>query len=205
MQIIFQDSAAALNPRMTAEEIVSELLVISRLYDDRRALKDRVTELLTMVGLDGLYRTKCPPELSGGQRQRVAIARSIALNPQVIVADEPVASLDVSIQAQIMTLFQHLQKQHKFAFLFIAHDLSMVRFLCDRVGVMHAGRFVEVAPTDDLFDAPRHPYTRALLSATPVPDPMMERHKKVVPFSSGHSEEKAEMREISPRHFVLDF
>jgi peptide/nickel transport system ATP-binding protein len=205
MQIIFQDSAAALNPRMTAEEIVSEPLVISRIYDDKRALKDRVTELLTMVGLDGLYHTKCPPELSGGQRQRVAIARSIALNPQVIVADEPVASLDVSIQAQIMTLFQHLQKRHKFAFLFIAHDLSMVRFLCDRVGVMYAGRFVEMAPTDDLFDTPRHPYTRALLSATPVPDPRTERHKKVVTFSSGHSEEKAEMREISPRHFVLDF
>jgi peptide/nickel transport system ATP-binding protein len=182
MQIIFQDSAAALNPRMTVEEIVSEPLVIARRYAKqayaKQALKDRVLELLTMVGLDRLHRTKYPAELSGGQRQRVAIARSIALEPDVIVADEPVASLDVSIQAQIVTLFQHLQKEHKFAFLFIAHDLSLVHFLCDRVGVMHAGRLVEVAPTDALFGAPQHPYTRALLSATPVPDPRTERRKK---------------------------
>ncbi|MDR1376547.1 MAG: ABC transporter ATP-binding protein [Synergistaceae bacterium] len=180
MQVIFQDSAAALNPRMTAEEIVAEPLVIASLYNDRRAFSDRVTELLTMVGLDGVYRTKCPPELSGGQRQRVAIARSIALRPEVIVADEPVASLDVSIQAQIVTLFQRLQKEQRFTFLFIAHDLSLVHFLCDRVGVMRDGRLVEVAPTDDLFDDPRHPYTQALLSATPVPDPRIERHKKII-------------------------
>ena len=204
MQVIFQDSAAALNPRMTVEEIVSEPMVVARLYNDRRALGDRVTELLTMVGLDGLYRTKCPPELSGGQRQRVAIARGIALRPEVIIADEPVASLDVSIQAQIVTLFQRLQREQNFTFLFIAHDLSLVHFLCDRVGVMHAGRLVEVAPTDELFDDPRHPYTWALLSATPTPDPRAERHKKIVSFdSAGSNEEEAEMREVSPRHFVL--
>jgi peptide/nickel transport system ATP-binding protein len=203
MQVIFQDSAVALNPRMTVEEIVSEPLVIARLHNDKQVLNDRVSELLTMVGLDSLYRTKCPPELSGGQRQRVAIARSIALKPEVIIADEPVASLDVSIQAQIVTLFQRLQREYKFAFLFIAHDLSLVHFLCDRVGVMYAGRLVEVAPTDDLFDAPQHPYTRALLSATPVPDPRTERHKKVVASNSVYHEERTEMCEVSPRHFVL--
>jgi peptide/nickel transport system ATP-binding protein len=203
MRIIFQDSAAALNPRMTAEEIVSEPLVISHLYSDRLALREKAVELLEMVGLDSMYLTKCPPELSGGQRQRVAIARSIALTPEVIVADEPVASLDVSIQAQIITLFQHLQMEHKFTFLFIAHDLSMVRYLCDRVGVMYAGKLVEVAPADDLFSDPLHPYTRALLSATPAPDPRYERYKKIGSFDLKSVSGNGKMREVFPDHFVL--
>ncbi|MDR3230791.1 MAG: ATP-binding cassette domain-containing protein, partial [Synergistaceae bacterium] len=207
MQIIFQDSAAALNQRMTVKEIVSEPLVINHICENRRELDARVEELLTMVGLDSEYRGKCPPEISGGQRQRVAIARSIALEPEVIIADEPVASLDVSIQAQIVTLFQRLQRERGFTFLFIAHDLSMVHFLCDRVGVMYAGRLVEVAPTDRLFGDPRHPYTRSLLSATPSPDPASERSKKIVvyePKSDTVGEnQNAKMREISLGHFVL--
>ena len=187
---------------MTVEEIISEPLVIHRVFQKKRQMRERVGELLTMVGLDDSYRAKCPPEISGGQRQRAAIARSLALTPELIVADEPVASLDASIQAQIVTLFQRLQREQEFTFLFIAHDLSMVRFLCDRIAVMYAGRFVESAPTDDLFEDPRHPYTKALLSATPVPDPKLERSKKTISFNA-KLEVNAEMREVSPQHFVL--
>jgi peptide/nickel transport system ATP-binding protein len=203
MQVIFQDSAAALNPRMTVGEIISEPFVINRMCSGKRELNGRVSELLEMVGLDIAYLTKYPSEISGGQRQRVAIARSIALRPEVIIADEPVASLDVSIQAQIVTLFQHLRGEHKFSFLFIAHDLSMVRFLCDRVGVMYSGRLVETAPADELFDNPKHPYTRALLSSTPVPDPKSERSKEIFTFNAQFDADRGEMAEISPRHFVL--
>jgi peptide/nickel transport system ATP-binding protein len=203
MQIIFQDSAAALNQRMTVEEIISEPLVINGMYGRGRELKARVADLLAKVGMDDTYRTKRPPEISGGQRQRVAIARSLAMEPEVIVADEPVASLDVSIQAQIVTLFQQLQRERGFTFLFIAHDLSMVHFLCDRVAVMYAGRFVEMAPTDRLFDDPRHPYTRALLSATPLPDPATERFKKIARFEPKGDIYSGEMREVSPEHFAL--
>ena len=142
-------------------------------------------------------------EISGGQRQRVAIARSIAVNPELIVADEPVASLDVSIQAQIVSLFQHLQRQHGFTFLFIAHDLSMVRYLCDRVGVMYEGRLVELAPAKELFGNPLHPYTRALLSAIPVPDPVYERSKKIIPYTHETADLSGEWREILPEHFLL--
>jgi peptide/nickel transport system ATP-binding protein len=208
MQIIFQDSAAALNQRMTVEEIISEPLLINGMYGKGRELRAKVLDLLTKVGMDETYRTKRPPEISGGQRQRVAIARSLAMEPEVIVADEPVASLDVSIQAQIVTLFQQLQRERGFTFLFIAHDLSMVHFLCDRVAVMHAGRLVEVAPADQLFDDPRHPYTRALLSATPSPDPASERSKKIARFKPNNDivagdivNEK--MREVAPGHFAL--
>ncbi|GHV33989.1 putative ABC transporter ATP-binding protein [Synergistales bacterium] len=201
-QIIFQDSAAALNQRMTAEEIVSEPLVINRMCKSRRELHDRTAELLALVGLDSAYLTKSPPELSGGQRQRLAIARSIAMAPDVIIADEPIASLDVSIQAQIVTLFQKLQRERGFTFLFIAHDLSMVRFICDRVGVMYAGRLVEMAPTDELFSSPHHPYTIALLSATPSPDPVSERAKKIVQFKPELDAADGKMRELSTEHFV---
>ncbi|MDR2529655.1 MAG: ABC transporter ATP-binding protein [Synergistaceae bacterium] len=202
MRIIFQDSAAALNPRMTVEEILSEPFVIHRVFQEKRQMRERIRELLTMVGLDDSYRAKYPPEISGGQRQRAAIARSLALKPELIVADEPVASLDASIQTQIVTLFQRLQRKYGFTFLFIAHDLSMARFFCDRVAVMHAGRLVEIAPTDDLFEDPRHPYTKALLSATPIPDPKLERSKKIIPFNM-KLEVNTKMREVSPQHFAL--
>ena len=166
-------------------------------------LRAEVDKLLTLVGLDTSYGNKFPAEISGGQRQRVAIARSIAVNPELIVADEPVASLDVSIQAQIVSLFQHLQRQHGFTFLFIAHDLSMVRYLCDRVGVMYEGRLVELAPAKELFGNPLHPYTRALLSAIPVPDPVYERSKKIIPYTHETADLSGEWREILPEHFLL--
>ena len=203
MQVIFQDSAAALNPRMKVADIIAEPLVINRLYPDKGRMRAEVDKLLTLVGLDTSYGNKFPAEISGGQRQRVAIARSIAVNPELIVADEPVASLDVSIQAQIVSLFQHLQRQHGFTFLFIAHDLSMVRYLCDRVGVMYEGKLVELAPAKELFGNPLHPYTRALLSAIPVPDPVYERSKTIIPYTHETADLSGAWREVLPEHFLL--
>ena len=180
MQVIFQDSAAALNPRMKVTDIIAEPLVINRVYPDKVRLRAEVDKLLTLVGLDTSYGNKFPAEISGGQRQRVAIARSIAVNPELIVADEPVASLAVSIQAQFV-----------------------VRYLCDRVGVMYEGRLVELAPAKELFGNPLHPYTRALLSAIPVPDPVYERSKKIIPYTHETADLSGEWREILPEHFLL--
>lgn len=203
MQIIFQDSAAALNQRMTVEKIVKEPLVVNHIFKNRKELDSRITELLQLVGLNETYRQKYPPEISGGQRQRVAIARSIALQPDLIIADEPIAALDVSIQAQIVNLFKHLQAEHHFSFLLIAHDLSIVRFISDRVGVLYRGKLVEVAPTKILFENPQHDYTKSLLSAVPVPDPFVEKNKKILDFDSAAFTGEGGMQEIEPGHFVL--
>lgn len=203
MQIVFQDSAAALNPRMRVGDIIAEPLIIHRVHADKAARNDHIDRLLGLVGLHVSYKSKFPGEISGGQRQRVAIARAIAADPELIVADEPVASLDVSIQAQIIGLFRHLQKQHGFTFLFIAHDLALVRYLCDRVGVLYAGRLVETAPTEELFTRPLHPYTRCLLSAIPVPDPRYERNKRMLSYTPVPTDLEGEGREAAPGHFVL--
>ncbi len=180
MQIIFQDSAAALNPHMTVERIITEPMTINKVMKSSEELDARISETLENVELSEHYRTKYPGELSGGQRQRVAIARGIAIRPDLIIADEPIASLDISIQAQIVTLFQHLQKEHQFTFIFIAHDLSLIRFICDRTAVMLKGKIVEMAETKELFEHPLHPYTKALLSSIPVPDPDYERKKNLL-------------------------
>lgn len=176
-QIIFQDSTSSLNPRMKVKDILSEPFRIQHITPKRRTLSAEAAFQLTYVGLDNSYLEKYPSELSGGQRQRVAIARAVAMEPELLVADEPIASLDVSIQAQIVNLFRHLQKEHGFSFLFIAHDLSMVRFLCDRVGVMHDGKLVEVGNVEDIFRHPKHPYTKALIESIPIPDPHRERQR----------------------------
>ena len=176
-QIIFQDSTSSLNPRMKVKDILSEPFRIQHITPKRGTLSAEAAFQLTYVGLDNSYLEKYPSELSGGQRQRVAIARAVAMEPELLVADEPIASLDVSIQAQIVNLFRHLQKEHGFSFLFIAHDLSMVRFLCDRVGVMHDGKLVEVGNVEDIFRHPKHPYTKALIESIPIPDPRMERQR----------------------------
>ncbi len=177
-QFIFQDSDSALNQRMKVWEIIAEPMKIQHVTPPRGTFRAEAEFQMHLVGLDAGYLDKYPPELSGGQRQRVAIARALAMEPELLVADEPIASLDVSIQAQIVNLFKQLQRQHGFSILFIAHDLAMVEFLCDRVGVMHHGKLVEMAPVKELFEAPRHPYTRSLISAIPIPDPKRERARK---------------------------
>ncbi len=201
MQIIFQDSAAALNPRMTVREIVAEPLRACRMAAGG-ALERRVVALLEQVGMEAGFAEKRPGELSGGQRQRVAIARAIATDPALIVADEPIASLDLSIQAQILNLFRQLQQERGFSFLFIAHDLSVVRYLCDEVGVMLRGRLVERGETERLFAAPRHPYTQALLSAVPIADPRRERQKRILEYDPETLPPNGALREEAPGHWV---
>ena len=202
MQIIFQDSAAALNPRMTVEKIIAEPLKINHIISRKEELKEKIDSLLLEVGLDSSFKSKYPGEISGGQRQRVAIARCIAMNPDLIIADEPIASLDISIQAQIVTLFQNLQRKHGFTFLFIAHDLSIIRFISDKVGVMLQGKMMEMAPTKELFENPIHPYTKALLSAVPIPDPIYERNKKILTYDVDSIQADGQMIEVTSGHFV---
>ena len=203
-QIIFQDSASSLDPRMTVADIIAEPMAIHRMAPVHGAtLRDEAAFQLYYVGMDPAYLDKHPGELSGGQRQRVAIARALTMEPELLVADEPVAALDVSIQAQVINLFRHLQQEHGFTFLFIAHDLSVVRYLCNRVGVLYQGKLVEVAPTEKLFTHPLHPYTRALLSAIPIPDPRRERSRTVLPFGGQAFSREGTLAEAAPDHFVL--
>ena len=177
MQIIFQDPYASLNPRMTVRSIIGEALVIHKLARGRREREERVVQLLETVGLSAEHLRRYPHEFSGGQRQRIGIARALAVSPKLIVADEPVSALDVSIQAQIINLLEELQQKFGLTYLFIAHDLSVVEHISTRVAVMYLGKLVEVAPAKELYTNPKHPYTEALLSAVPIPDPAMRRRR----------------------------
>lgn len=206
MQMVFQDPYAALNPRMRVGRFVAEPMVVHGTHRGSE-LKDRTAELFRMVGLDPSVMSRFPHEFSGGQRQRINIARAIATEPDFIIADEPITALDVSIQAQIINLFQDLQERLGLAYLFIAHDLSMVRYLCDRVAVMLRGRIVELAPSQEIFEDPRHPYTRSLLSAIPVPNPDVGFLRNRSRFDIASFKPKAghTLEEVSAGHFVLPF
>ncbi len=176
-QMIFQDPYASLNPRMTVEDIIAEPLDIHKAYKSEKERRNRVMELLKLVGLNEEHASRFPHEFSGGQRQRIGIARALALNPKFIVCDEPISALDVSIQAQVVNLLKELQEEFGITYLFIAHDLSMVRYISDRVGVMYLGHMMELAESEELYERPIHPYTQALLSAIPIPDPEIQRSR----------------------------
>lgn len=204
-QMVFQDPYASLNPRMTVEDIIAEGLDIHHLVKDKAERSKRVEELLETVGLNESHASRFPHEFSGGQRQRIGIARALAVEPKFIVADEPISALDVSIQAQVVNLMIELQKKRGLTYLFIAHDLSMVKFISDRIGVMHYGKLLEVGPADDVYDRPLHDYTKSLISAVPIPDPEVERSRTRIPYDAQKEEmdgKERSMHEIRPGHFV---
>jgi oligopeptide transport system ATP-binding protein len=199
MQIVFQDPYSSLNPRMRVGSIVEEPLVIHGI-GNRASRQARVAELFELVGLDPDQRRRYPHQFSGGQRQRIGLARALALNPSLVIADEPVSALDVSVQAQVINLLMDLQERLKLTYLFIAHDLRLVRHICERVAVMYQGRIVEMGATESLFAAPAHPYTRALLSAIPMPDPNAARERIVLDPAS--FDRAAPLREIGAGHYA---
>ncbi len=205
IQMIFQDPIASLDPRRTVYETIAEGLVI-RGERDKKVIDEKVFGVLETVGLVREHAGRYPHEFSGGQRQRIGVARAVIMNPEMIIADEPVSALDVSIQAQVINLLNDLRHQLGLTILFIAHDLSVVKYFSDRIGVMYYGKMVELAPSDELFAHPLHPYTRSLLSAIPLPDPLYERQRvriKYDPLSAhDYSEEAPVLREIIPGHFV---
>ena len=202
--MVFQDPMTALNPTMTIGRQIEEAIKIHNPHIKRDALEKRVIELMGLVGIDQAdeRRNLYPYHFSGGMRQRSVLAIALAGNPSILIADEPTTALDVTIQAQIVNLFRHLQEEHGFTFLFIAHDLAMVEYLCDRVGVMYHGKLVELAPSEELYSNPVHPYTKTLLSAIPVPDPIRER-KRVLQYYDGEGMENSVWTEVSPGHFAM--
>jgi ABC-type oligopeptide transport system ATPase subunit len=199
MQIVFQDPYSSLNPRMRVGDIVEEPLIIHK-TGPKAQRRARVEELFTLVGLDPAQFPRYPHQFSGGQRQRIGLARALALNPSLIIADEPVSALDVSVQAQVVNLLMDLQQRLQLTYLFIAHDLRLVRHICSRVAVMYLGRIVEMGATERLFEAPAHPYTRALLSAIPMPDPSARRERLVLDPAS--FERSAPLRQLGDQHWA---
>ncbi|MRG87078.1 ABC transporter ATP-binding protein [Salinibacillus xinjiangensis] len=204
MQMIFQDPYASLNPRMNVMDIIAEGIDVHGLAKDEKDRKQRVQQLLETVGLNKEHANRFPHEFSGGQRQRIGIARALAVEPEFIIADEPISALDVSIQAQVVNLMKQLQEEYGLTYLFIAHDLSMVKYISDRIGVMYFGNMVELAESDELYKNPLHPYTKSLLSAIPLPDPDYERSRRRIEYdpSIHNQDEDSEFREVKPGHWV---
>lgn len=205
MQMIFQDPIASLNPRMTVKEIIAEGLRISGIKNERM-ITENVHNILRKVGLVPEHASRYPHEFSGGQRQRIGIARALVLKPSFIIADEPISALDVSIQAQVINLLNDLRKEYGITIMFIAHDLSVVKYFCDRIAVMYYGKMVELATNDELFKNPLHPYTRSLLSAVPFPDPNYEKTRKRTSYDPNvhnYNQQKPVLQEITEGHFVL--
>ena len=205
MQMIFQDPIASLNPRMTVRNIIAEGLIIKGVKD-KKFIDDEVKRVLELVGLLPEHANRYPHEFSGGQRQRIGIARAIIMNPELIIADEPVSALDVSIQAQVINLLNDLRENLGLTILFIAHNLSVVKYFCDRIAVMYYGKLMELATSEELFAHPFHPYTKSLLSAVPHPDPNIEKGRKRVTYNPqkdhDYSEQAPSLREVYPGHFV---
>ncbi len=206
IQMIFQDPAASLNERATIEYIISEGLYNFHLYKDEKDRIRKVENIIREVGLLPEHLTRYPHEFSGGQRQRVGLARSIVMEPEFIIADEPISALDVSIRAQVLNLLKKFQKERGLSYLFIAHDLSIVRFISDRIAVIHKGKIVEIAETEELFAYPLHPYTKSLISAIPIPDPIIEKSKKLYVYEPSkvhdYSVEKPSMVDLGNGHFI---
>ena len=203
VQMIFQDPYASLNPRMKVRDIIAEGIDVNGLAKTPEERSKKVDELLKTVGLNPTHGTRYPHEFSGGQHQRIGIARALAIEPRFIICDEPISALDVSIQAQVVNLLQDLQKQHQLTYLFIAHDLSMVKHISDRIGVMHNGRLLEMGTSDEIYNHGVHPYTESLLSAIPLPDPDHERQRKRIKYQSEPDDGQVRaLREIAPEHFV---
>ena len=205
IQMIFQDPAASLNERATIEYIISEGLINFHLYKDEKDRINKVEKIIREVGLLPEHLTRYPHEFSGGQRQRVGLARSIVMEPEFIVADEPISALDVSIRAQVLNLLKKFQNERGLSYLFIAHDLSIVRFISDRIAVIHKGKIVEIAETEELFKYPLHPYTKSLMSAIPIPDPILEKNKKLFvydPSQHDYSVNKPHMEDLGNGHFI---
>ena len=206
IQMIFQDPIASLDPRMTVREIIAEGLVIQG-ERNKKVIDEKVYEMLELVGLVREHAGRYPHEFSGGQRQRIGVARAIIMNPDMIIADEPVSALDVSVQAQVINLLNELREKFGLTILFIAHDLSVVKYFSDRIGVMYFGKMVELASSEELFRNPMHPYTRSLLSAIPLPDPIYEKSRQRISYNPlaehDYTVDKPTFREISPNHFVM--
>lgn len=205
IQMIFQDPAASLNERATVDYIISEGLYNFNLFKTEEERKEKIKNMMAEVGLLLEHLTRYPHEFSGGQRQRIGIARALVMNPEFVIADEPISALDVSVRAQVLNLLKKMQAEKGLTYLFIAHDLSVVRFISDRIAVIHKGVIVEVAETEELFNNPIHPYTKSLLSAVPIPDPILERQKELIvynPEQHDYTEDKPTMVEIKPNHFV---
>ena len=204
MQMIFQDPMSSLNPRKKIGDIIGEGLDIYKLYSSQKERKEIIGEILKKVGLSPAHAERYPQQFSGGQRQRVGIARALVMNPRLIIADECISALDVSIQAQVVNLMKDIQAETKCAYLFIAHDLSMVKYISDRIGVLHKGYLVETGTTKEIFSNPAHPYTQSLLSAVPQPNPAVEKNRQLIPYNADKANyENCTMQHVSGSHFVM--